>query len=1119
MRKLSRALFCFVTCLLAPSLGGARQAPAGAPGTTSSSAAVDTSKEPVVYEQVRGHLRYEEDGSGSVDAYARIRVQTYSGVQKVGQLVFGYDSANAQLEVRSVRVTKPDGQVVTAGPDAIQDMTSPITQSAPTYTDLRQKHVVVPSLSPGDILEYETFTAYRPLTPGKIWQIWDLVSNDVCLDEQVDLDVSAKISVKTSTTGADGPELREEGGRNIWTWKTSNLPRAERPLLLPSSGSLPDVKTLLRGPARMYFRRIWITSFADWAELSAWYSGLERDRRVPTAEVRAKAEELTRDSHSDLEKVRAIYNYVARNIRYVSLSFGVGRFQPHFAADVLAHQYGDCKDKATLLEAMLQAVGINASTVLLEASGRMEEVPSPFEFDHAITYLVLDGKEMWLDSTLGVAPFGYLMPNVRGKHALITSPEKGSELRRIPSDLCTPTLYAISLEGRVTDDRKLDATLTFETRGDWEVLLRLGLVQSSVSQLQRVLEASAKEDTKSGDLAISDFDVGDPYDTSSPLRIHFRLAATLPDGHEIRSDEKPKSDRPERALSSKDLDELVSSLLPPISPNSGTTLGDEKEMTIYLKLTFGDKLAEKLAGELKSRNIDPSRLIQDFAEYEQNWNWQSPALTGNWRLATKMTSVSVDRSAEYSAFRSAVQSEMGELAYALGAPPSGGTPTLQVVRFAEALEEIHAEKFPEAQTLLESIVKEDPNYVAAWKSLGELFEKSQEWEKSREAYQRVIELAPRDSEAYSGLVRGYIASERYSDGIVAAKKQLEQFPDWWESHSNLGAAYMEAGKFDEAAEQYEAAARLQPTNPRLLVQIGRAYSRDRQVNKARSAFRRALQLDSSPLTLNAAAYYSADAGLDLKNAEALSRRSITALDAQLNAVKLEDFNRGTLELLAFAAAFWDTFGWIKFKQGDLSSAEKYLTAASDLSDESTIQLHMGRVEEALGHKTEAIRFYVTALTAAQIARAEIAANRKSASTPQRPLSPVEQEARDRLVALAGSEQAVNEQIQEASRNFNSNRTVAVPNHDNSDLSERLVAIVTPGPKIATSATLPGTKAHSKLLARFDSKTPPQTFPDPAVTSIPRIAAIRCHTSPAQCELEFLPNESASHAFSEDHTSQ
>ena len=132
MRKPSAAFGCFLIGLLSPLRGVAQQTPRSVTPGTTPPAALDTAKEPVVYEQVRGHLRYEEDGSGSADAYARIRVQSYSGVQKVGQLVFNYDSASAQIEVRSVRVTKPDVRVVTAGPDAIQDLTSPIALSAPT---------------------------------------------------------------------------------------------------------------------------------------------------------------------------------------------------------------------------------------------------------------------------------------------------------------------------------------------------------------------------------------------------------------------------------------------------------------------------------------------------------------------------------------------------------------------------------------------------------------------------------------------------------------------------------------------------------------------------------------------------------------------------------------------------------------------------------------------------------------------------------------------------------------------------------------------------------------------------------------------------------------------------
>jgi tetratricopeptide (TPR) repeat protein len=361
-----------------------------------------------------------------------------------------------------------------------------------------------------------------------------------------------------------------------------------------------------------------------------------------------------------------------------------------------------------------------------------------------------------------------------------------------------------------------------------------------------------------------------------------------------------------------------------------------------------------------------------------------------------------------------------------------------------------------------------------------------------------------------------MAEQMYSDAIAAAKKQLEQFPDRAESHANLGAACMEAGRFDEAAEQYEAAAKLAPANPRFAVQIGRAYSRDQQWKKARMAFARALQLDNGPMTLNATAYYSADAGLDLRNAEALSRRSLATLDSQLNGVKLEDFHRGALELLTVAAAFWDTFGWIKFKQGDFTTAEKYLSAASDLSDEPTIQLHRGRVEEALGHAEEAMRAYAAALSASQGSGGGTAPRRDSLATP-RPLSPVEQEARERLVVLAGSEQAMNAQLLEASRNRNRSRTVAVPFSGKTDLSERFAAIVAPGPKIVSTAVLAGADGPSQLLARFDTKTPPETFPDSSVASIPRVARIRCVRERAQCELEFLPNETAAQAFSEEHS--
>jgi len=87
---------------------------------------------------------------------------------------------------------------------------------------------------------------------------------------------------------------------------------------------------------------------------------LQQDRAKPSPEIRAKAVELTKSAQDEDAKLRAIYDYVSTHFRYIGVSFGIGRYQPHPATDVLSNQYGDCKDKHTLLAALLEAVGIKA---------------------------------------------------------------------------------------------------------------------------------------------------------------------------------------------------------------------------------------------------------------------------------------------------------------------------------------------------------------------------------------------------------------------------------------------------------------------------------------------------------------------------------------------------------------------------------------------------------------------------------------------------------------------------------------------------------------------------------------------------------------------------------------
>ena len=221
-----------------------------------------------------------------------------------------------------------------------------------------------------------------------------------------------------------------------------------------------------------------LTTFESWADVGAWYAFLERDRRKPDETVKAKAADLVRGKTDDMEKVKALYDYVSRNIRYVSLSFGLGRIQPHAASEVLANGYGDCKDKDTLLAALLQSQGIEASSVLIGVERKLDpDVPSPSQFDHVITRVPVGGKEIWLDSTSGVLPFRMLMQPTRDKQALLISPDGKSGLVRTPADLPFQAFDQTNVNASLNETGKLTTQISATMRGDREVGFRFALRQ------------------------------------------------------------------------------------------------------------------------------------------------------------------------------------------------------------------------------------------------------------------------------------------------------------------------------------------------------------------------------------------------------------------------------------------------------------------------------------------------------------------------------------------------------------------------------------------------------------------------------------------------------------------
>src|ERR1700676_303730 len=412
-------LICSLVSALACST--APEALAQAPTSSSSSSSAPSSlqkanaEEAAVIERILNRVRFENDGTEVSETEAVVRIQSQAGVEQFGQLVFGYSSATEKLEVEYVRVRKPDGHVIVTPESTAQDFAPEVLREAPMYSDYRQRHITVASLQPGDTLEYRTVTRVQtPLAAGNFWYEYTFPKGVVVNEDRLEINVPKSRELKLKAPNRK-PEIQDTGDRRIYTWVAKNLqPGVED--ADENDSARPDVQ---------------LTTFTDWKQVAQWYAKLQGERMTVDDGVRKKAAELTKGADTPTEKARRLYDFVARNIRYVSISLGVGRYQPHPASEVLQNGYGDCKDKHTLFSALMRAEGIQSYPVLIDSSRKLDpDVPSPAQFDHVITAVRLGKGLTWLDTTPEVTPFGLILYQLRNKQAVLASEDSDGGLQR-----------------------------------------------------------------------------------------------------------------------------------------------------------------------------------------------------------------------------------------------------------------------------------------------------------------------------------------------------------------------------------------------------------------------------------------------------------------------------------------------------------------------------------------------------------------------------------------------------------------------------------------------------------------------------------------------------------------
>jgi tetratricopeptide (TPR) repeat protein/transglutaminase-like putative cysteine protease len=888
----------------------------------------DYSKESAVVQTLRTVVSFRNDGAGTREETARIQVQSQGGLEDWGLLSFGFNSANQEVEIAYVRVMAPDGTVVTTPLTDVQDVTDDITREAPMYSDHREKHVPVKGLKVGGVLEYKVITRDRtPLVPNQFWFDFNFDKEHIVLDQQLRVSVPKDREVKVKSPDFK-PTVLDEGKQRIYIWKTDNRERKEweyNPDVLP-----PNIQ---------------ISTFKTWEEVGRWWGTLERVQATVTPEVRAREAELAKDARNEGEKLGAIYNYVAMKYRYVSISFGIGRYEPHAAAEILKNGYGDCKDKHTLLASLLAAAGIPAYAALINSYRNLDpEVPSPGQFNHVIS-IVPQGKDwIWADTTSEVAPLGFLTSSLRDKQALAIPLDGTPALVTTPAAQPFKEFETIELEGKLSDNGTLECNVQRSARGDAEIGLRSEFRTVPQTRWKDIGRAFVYGTNYGGEA--SQVTATPPESTGAPFSYSYHFKG------QAASDWTYK-----RLL-------LQFPILALPSPGEETErheypidLGPPREITIKWKIELPPGYTPKL--------LPPLDLSGSLAEYHSAYGFKDGTLSYERRLTVKAKRVPVAQLAEYRSFCQKADEDVRAYTYLLTGAESFNAvpPSPEAARMVEeAREAYQRQDVKGAIELLEQAVKTDPHYPAGWIMLGYFQTLSGRRGEGVASLRKAVELVPKDLMARKALAEVLFNSQP-EEATDAWREVLKLDPKDREAHNTLGKILLDQKKYGEAATELEAAAALSTPNASFQERIADAYFGAGENAKAFAALKKMTDLDPQPPTWNHVASLLAEHDSDLDEAQKLAERAVRAEEEKTGELHLDTLEPDDVYEARDLADYWDTLGWVYFRQGKLPQAERYLDAAWRLSPAGVIGDHLGQLYEKQGKKQAAIDVYALGLAA------------------------------------------------------------------------------------------------------------------------------------------------------------
>src|SRR5215472_5284721 len=249
------------------------------------------------------------------------------------------------------------------------------------FSDDREKLLSLPGAEVGTVVGFEFERKLRPFLFEHVWYIQETIPIE---RSRYILHVPAGWEYRADWINHPKQDPIQQNG--AYVWELSDVPRVEREHREPPYGAV--AATML---VRFFSDKVRNQTFNSWNDLGRWESQVTAGTRTASPALQQKVLELAPASLPMFERIKALAKFAQRDVRYAAIEVGIGGFKPHTASEIFTHRYGDCKDKATVLSAMLAEIGVKSFYMPIHADRGIvtDKTPPSERFNHVILAIQL----------------------------------------------------------------------------------------------------------------------------------------------------------------------------------------------------------------------------------------------------------------------------------------------------------------------------------------------------------------------------------------------------------------------------------------------------------------------------------------------------------------------------------------------------------------------------------------------------------------------------------------------------------------------------------------------------------------------------------------------------------